>query len=776
MAFTNHQFLQGLYVSYWGRGADPAGFAYWDSRIPTLGLAGIGENFAISQEGQATYPYFKTYYTLGSAYITDAMRETFVDQVYMNLFNRAPDAAGKTYWMNVLKTGQASPGRFIADVINAAIVGKNGASAADYKAMENKVAVADHFTQTMISTGTDYTDQIGAQMKPVLAGVRSDSTADEMAAAKTQTDKVISGAGASGQTYTLTPVIDNIVGTNGNDLIIGDDTSFNPADTIDGRGGVDTLRLTFDGTAGPNYVANSIKNVDIFNVQNLGAAKANLNLVNTEVTSNQQFWNDRSTADLEFRNIQDNAAIGIRGNSTAGTTTFAVFEAGAVTKDDTFNVALENAGNPRTGLTTTLDIDTQVSTKLAIMATGTNILTLDSAANTTRYSTAKFSGSGDLTITDGAFTPFVATASYDASALSGGISLDVGTPLANGAYTVTGSSVADYFRFGTFTDRTKIDGGAGKDVLQIQGNNVAALETANSSGILKANVTGIETLIIETPTAAAYNTAAFTDNYDILGVTGGAAVTTLNNVELGTSILVRDRGANDTNINYSAAGGKSDAATLYLSGNFATTTINGIEILTVTNTFASDYRYALGNSINGKIAGDSLTTVSITGGSSPTVGDNIMIDFDAGRAQAFTFTGTVGADTYTLSAGRHADDQAVFKYSAAGQSAYNTPAAIDTINNFRADAFANTTDDVLQFSASLKSGVVELLDNSVTNTRASAEGLITASGRTQLVGYDNGIDTVILADFNGDGIIDFEINLNGVNNHTWFTAENFAFA
>jgi alpha-tubulin suppressor-like RCC1 family protein len=87
-----------LYLAAFTRAPDPAGLAYWSaSGAP---LAAIGDAFAASAEFVARY---------GSLSDGD-----FVDRLYRNVLDRAPDAAGAAYWLDALTSRQISRGGLLA--------------------------------------------------------------------------------------------------------------------------------------------------------------------------------------------------------------------------------------------------------------------------------------------------------------------------------------------------------------------------------------------------------------------------------------------------------------------------------------------------------------------------------------------------------------------------------------------------------------------------------------------------------------------------------------
>jgi hypothetical protein len=62
--------------------------------------------------------------------------------VYLNFFNRAPDAEGKAYWLEVMDKGWVS-------IANAAYAVLGGAQNEDARIIDNKVAAASYFTQSL---------------------------------------------------------------------------------------------------------------------------------------------------------------------------------------------------------------------------------------------------------------------------------------------------------------------------------------------------------------------------------------------------------------------------------------------------------------------------------------------------------------------------------------------------------------------------------------------------------------------------------------------------
>ena len=112
--------VEALYVGYFGRAGDPAGVNGWVNSINTgkATFASIAANFATSTEALNKYPYLTTPFISSPT--------TFVNSVYANLFNRTPDAAGLTFWVNYLNANNGNStaaGLFISTIITAAAAG-----------------------------------------------------------------------------------------------------------------------------------------------------------------------------------------------------------------------------------------------------------------------------------------------------------------------------------------------------------------------------------------------------------------------------------------------------------------------------------------------------------------------------------------------------------------------------------------------------------------------------------------------------------------------------
>lgn len=152
MATTTAQ-IQQLYVAYLGRAADKAGLDYWSAELnaspATLTLEDLRANFVNEQPEYA------------AAY-AGLSRVDAVTKIYNNLFGRAPDAAGLTYWT----TGGGA--NVPADDLLVAFI--NGAGTTDAQTITNKVLVAEIYTST---AGDNF---LAADASSIISGVTTNAS------------------------------------------------------------------------------------------------------------------------------------------------------------------------------------------------------------------------------------------------------------------------------------------------------------------------------------------------------------------------------------------------------------------------------------------------------------------------------------------------------------------------------------------------------------------------------------------------------------------------
>jgi hypothetical protein len=668
--------ITSLYIGYFGRAPDPAGLNYWVGRFNDgFSLSDIAESFSVQPEATTKYPYL--------ANQNIASPQAFITQVYLNLFNRTPDAAGLAYWTAQLAAG-ADVGDFILDVISGAT------TAPDSTIVANKVSVGVDFAlMTASQPGFTYNAAAAGAAVEVINGV--DATAASVTAGKAETAAFIAG-GSVGATFAFTTNIDALAGTGGNDLFVGDygvANSVTAADSVTGGAGTDTLNL-FGAATNPTLPQlNSVENLNF----NAPAAVFAANVAAQTGVQAVGLVNTATSASTFTINADQNVSYsGVTGGNAQTVVTTAADTAVTV------NVAGSTLG--------AVDVQGAGVTTLNVASNGSAASTLASLGSSTgTEATVNISGTQGLTVT-AALDSSVKT--VNASTNTGGVNVTLGAA----DVAATGGSGADTFAFGaTLTTADTVVGGNGVDVISITGADIRVPVANGVLPALNTKVTGVETLAFTGATAALisgqtftnteitkllFNTVdAATDTVDFAGsartyafgvdntgaatLNGTAGVTTVNLALEGTAAAAADVGALTVNFT-------NNTATQVGTGtiNIASTGANGAGGANTTGAIIGQSNGGALTSTNVVVTGSHDLTIGSLGsagsinasaftGKLNVVGSSGQ-DTIIGGSGADTINATVGADTYTGGAGA---DSFVFTSIAQGSSN-----ALTTISDF----------------------------------------------------------------------------------------------
>jgi len=165
------------YLAYFGRAADPAGIDWWVSDINAAmaqgqtynqALQAVVDNFARSNEAQTIYPI------LATGTLDTAGLNSFVTNVYQNLFDRAPDAAGLAYW--VAEAGQyqtqgLSAGSIIKTIINGA---QDQPGQLDRTTVQNKAQATWYYAEQYELQNKTWDNSHYTEAQNILDGITSD--------------------------------------------------------------------------------------------------------------------------------------------------------------------------------------------------------------------------------------------------------------------------------------------------------------------------------------------------------------------------------------------------------------------------------------------------------------------------------------------------------------------------------------------------------------------------------------------------------------------------
>jgi hypothetical protein len=612
---------------------------------------------------------------------------------------------------------------------------------------DNKVTVAEYYTVTIGGTSTDLTT-----LQSVVANVTN--TTDVSTPEKIEQIIDETPGGATGQTFTLTANIDNIVGTSGNDTISGvvsataGESTLTLADAIDGAGGTDTLKILVSGTI--NLPSSQITNVENIVIKDLSGGNTH-SLAN--VSGEQSVILEGSTGNTTITNL-DKAVIGLKDMTGAAATQTFIFKDTAFANTATLEISLENAGNKVTAQRQTIDIQTTsasgAANAVSIAATGNNYVTFSaSTANDVAAAggvkTLTVTGSGALDIDSasdvggGALKTNLTTVNLSGN--SGGVTMQVDKT----TVVVTGGSGADKITIGgAMTKGASFNLGAGNDQLLVAaGGSVDANVVIDAGDGIDTVSNGLITVangsIFKNFEKIAIDSATTTDVELLTGSTisslliNGNVSATVQNVASGSTIDVTSTTAAGTitvgvknatastsdslKINFDGAAQAATPAAANIKAG--TVVANGVESLNIVSGGGANTWNSL------TLTDDKLKTITITGSKNldlaftGTNGTNTsgkgavsMIDASAltgklainlanvtydGDVNGFTLKGGTGNDTITTNAssatlyGGGGNDKFVVTASVLGGTDATT-GVITTIADFNAgDQIAVTT-------------------------------------------------------------------------------------
>ena len=198
--------VNSFYLAFYGRPADPAGLAFWSQQLASVNgdLHAISAAFSTSEEAATRFAGESA-----TARITD---------IYQQLFNRAPDAAGLAYWLDVLENGHAT-------MANVAIEILKGAQGTDHTLADLRQQAMDSFTAQVKASGTDYTGYASVEAARVLVRAVTLETGGA------DIDALVKAAVSFADTATKTPAVVAAIAT-GSTLLAMYDTARGQGDPV----------------------------------------------------------------------------------------------------------------------------------------------------------------------------------------------------------------------------------------------------------------------------------------------------------------------------------------------------------------------------------------------------------------------------------------------------------------------------------------------------------------------------------------------------------------
>jgi hypothetical protein len=609
--------LEELYVSYYGRAADPAGLNYWESQEAAgQSDAVIATNFAPQLETLGLYPGLNTPTLLGS---TPSLQVTFITAVYQNLFGHAPDTAGQSYWQGQLTAG-ANPGFMVNQIIL-------GALGTDATSIANRATVAGLYTTAVASAVPAVTwnpNLDTPQSRTIINTITSSSTsvtaATSLIAAAIVKDQS-GNTGVAGNTLILTGGPDSFALT-----ATGSSQTTNNNDTILGRKGAST-----PGTAGASELTSSdniqdgsganVMNAELDNegtvtpfvqhVQTLNLAPGTgTQTYNAASTSGETLINlaggqfgatggDTASWQLTVSGISTAVALGMSNAATFGEKLIGTFTGLSALGGNSATLVLN--GNTAGTFDTNLDGSGNGVNTYNIQTTGpANTVTIGGIGTDTQLATINISGSSALTLN----TAVATVTSINGASATGALTI---TDTAATKMTIAGGSGANMI---TATSAAKgstlVGGSAGNDTLVFNGAVAANTLTGGGAGVgdtiqtLTGGMTFITAADVATPATLLSDLDVVTDysaGHTTIDIKGGGNITTLS-------------GNNTTLINTAGTTGGLLAAAQLAAAD------TGVKGLVAFFVGPDEYILQTNNTAGSFLSGDGL--IKLTGAATPT--------------------------------------------------------------------------------------------------------------------------------------------------------------
>ncbi len=330
--------IQDLYVAFYDRPADQGGLNYWAGVVQNNFSGNVGGivNYFVEQPEASSF-YNANYEIINTTdgFINPTYIDQFLDQVYQNLFNRAPDSGGLQYWENVYNIYHMSAGQLVLDIIG-------GAQGSDITAISNKLQAANTFTSAM---GASYTSSdLGAaySFNSIISATTASTTLSNI-----NTSFVNNFVNEYSSTnYTLTTGTDFLIGANTtSNTFNGSPETWTSGDSITGASKAsNNFTLTDDRTSPTAQWNLNPSGVSVNNIQNVNVtSQTNLSIDTTSwsgVTSLTVNANDSysgisynkttiitatATTNIDFTNVN----LGSATDTITGGKTVTVIEQGA---------------------------------------------------------------------------------------------------------------------------------------------------------------------------------------------------------------------------------------------------------------------------------------------------------------------------------------------------------------------------------------------------------------------------------------------------------------
>ncbi|MEI3650706.1 MAG: DUF4214 domain-containing protein [Dolichospermum lemmermannii FEM_B0920] len=663
---SNADLIDYIYSNAFGRVSDSAGKTYWTEKLGTTPDSAKKASVVadiIKFAGSADKQVFNSRVDTAK----NTTHQLSVQELYITFLGRAAETSGRDYWVGRLNNGAS-----IADVTNDIIASKEAQD--KYTGLVNsqfiELLYSNAFGRSTDKEGLDY--WVGRLNSSTRAAVALEIlSAAGNADRQTLNNKVDVAQGITDNFQTqfaLTKETDNLTGTNGKDLFIGDNgnqffATVQAGDRIDGGAGIDTLKYSYSNGILPTLL--NVEKVELINLRNnidfSPAAGSGLEEVtlkfNPQLNATVAGLRDIK---LGIDNVTNtNQIFGNFGNGTTA----------SVSLTDSRIVELNIEGNKVA--TINLDLESEFTDGVNRIA-NLNIPILSSSATGRTLNITGDAGLAGININDPNSSTTVAlnlnasnsdaVTTVNAKSNTGGVKLSF---TGDGKVNFTGGKGNDSvgFGFAKFDDKTIVDGGDGKDTLRLT-DNVSIVATKPPAVTAINGIKNVEVLGFDAPTVTVDPTKiTAAKEYDFV-----ADIVNLSGAATGNKFTLNKTADKDVNLNLT---GKGQSVDLALKGkvqilNISSKSDTGTEKNEITNLttdfagLASQQTPALTIDLKGdkdlKIAAPTLPGNAVTGltldavtfGAKLEATGTALNDSLTGGISDNTLNGGAGDDTISL--------------------------------------------------------------------------------------------------------------------------------
>lgn len=172
--------VQALYVAYFGRPADTFGLHNFEAALNAVGapttVQGLESAYSTNATVKALIDSFGSS-AESTALYNGTSTMSFINSIYMNVLGRNADFSGLLFWANAVDSGQLTKGNAALAITAGALSNTSAQGLVDATVINNKIAVATTFTQSIDTTSEVIAysgNQAAAQARSFLSSITTE--------------------------------------------------------------------------------------------------------------------------------------------------------------------------------------------------------------------------------------------------------------------------------------------------------------------------------------------------------------------------------------------------------------------------------------------------------------------------------------------------------------------------------------------------------------------------------------------------------------------------